>query len=153
MTISFNCAPARARNSKSPNSLMIGSVIPRGSCQAKPGASGVPASSIKTPVSLNPVKPIAITFPPANSAAFDATEITVLASSNISISLQFFICFQGVGSAYSDKTFRFRSVATALRRDVPMSTPIRISCIIYSATRANSASGGRQIIAFAPVKE
>jgi hypothetical protein len=25
--------------------------------------------------------------------------------------------------------------------------------MIYSATRANSASGGRQIIAFAPVKE
>ena len=127
VTISFSNAPARARNSKSPSSLIIGSVIPRGSCQANPGESGLPDASIRTPVSLKPVNPIAITLPPAISAAFAATDITVLASRSISISLKFFSCFHGVGSAYSDKTCKFKSVATALRRDVPISTPIKIS--------------------------
>ena len=129
--ISFNSAPARARNSKSPSSFRIGSVIPRGSCHANPGASGLPAPSIRTPVSLKPVNPIARTFPPAISAAFEATAVTVFASNNISMSLKFFSCFQGVGSAYSAKTFNCKSVATAFMREVPISTPIRISWDIF----------------------
>ncbi|CAB4542810.1 unannotated protein [freshwater metagenome] len=131
VAISFSNAPARARNSKSPSSFSIGSVIPRGSCQANPGASGFPVSSIKTPVSLNPVNPIEITFPPAISAALEATPITVLASNNMSMSLKFFSCFHGVGSAYSAKTFKCKSVATAFSREVPISTPIRISWDIF----------------------
>ena len=105
---------------------MIGSVKPRGSCHAKPGASGLPAPSIKMPVSLKPVKPIAATLPPASSAAFAATAVTVFANSNISISLLFFSWRQGVGSEYSAITFKSISVATALIREVPISTPIKI---------------------------
>ena len=79
-TISLTGAPARARNSKSPSSLIIGSVNPRGSCHARPGASGFPFSSSKKPVSLKPVNAMAATTQPASWAAFEATDITVCAS-------------------------------------------------------------------------